>query len=63
MSAWLRRRLTANIFARIDCSEERKIEVNGPCFDAHMPLMTLQGGGGLCLSNDSGGGVNWVDIK
>lgn len=44
MSAWLRRRPTADIFTRIDCSEERKIEVNGPCFDARMPLMTLTGG-------------------
>lgn len=34
MSAWLRWRLTANIFARIDCIQEWKIEVNGPCLNA-----------------------------
>lgn len=41
MSAWLRWRLTTNIFTRIDYIEEWKIEVNGPCSDAQVPLMTL----------------------
>lgn len=38
MSAWLRRRFAANISTRTDC--KWKIEVNGPCFVAWMPLMT-----------------------
>lgn len=38
MSAWLRRRFAANISTRTDC--KWKIEVNGPCFVARMPLMT-----------------------
>lgn len=38
VSAWLRRRFAANISTRTDC--EWKIEVNGPCFVARMPLMT-----------------------
>lgn len=42
MSVGIRWRLTANIFARIDCSQEWKIEVNGPWSDAQMSLMTLR---------------------
>lgn len=38
VSAWLRRRFAANISTRADC--KWKIEVNGPCYVARMPLMT-----------------------
>lgn len=50
MSAGLWWRLTANIFARIDCIEKRKIEVNGPCSDAFDDITVLCRGWRLAVA-------------